>query len=192
MIVPIFLRPSAPVVYAGANLYSRSIGRGRRRRTTIYSSQSSASFQGAFHLVDAAVGQQTLTAAMTAGYVNGVEPVGSDGKVISQTNLELQIPAPRAWLCLKVRVDEATGRMIAGTQEGASSEDLGIDIYDSPRGGGSEGGLVGYAPLVLIDTEAPIARIYQIAYFSYRHSTSKRLDAMGPRGLGWRHFFHVA
>jgi hypothetical protein len=193
MIIPLLIPVASAHVHAGANLYMRVVGRGRRRRATVYGSAGGSIFRGAFSLSDASVDQGSLKGGMTKGYVNGLEPVGPDGAVISQTTLDMQLPAGESWLCLKVQIDTETGRMTAKTQEDVSPENLSVSLYDSAKGGDMGGNAeFGYAPLAMIDTTRGIPSIYQIAYFSYRHSTARLRDQFGTRGTGFRHYFHVA
>jgi hypothetical protein len=190
MIIPLFLQAPAATVHAGNGLYLRTIGRGRRRRSTLYGRNTAAFFAGAFYF-DGTVTDGVIEGSMTKGYVNGLEPAFK-GNPISSGMIKGQVQGDKTWICLKVRIDEGTGRMVATKQEEVADDNLGLEFCDNPRGGQGEATLVGYAPLVVVDTTDGLPTIHQIAYFSYRHSAGKR-GGPGPAAWpGWRHFFHVA
>lgn len=188
ILTPLLLRRRPARVIAGAGLLSRTLGMGRNARTVLYVARGAAQFTGAW-FVEPRLLDDSVEATVAMGFVNGLEPVSPDGKRLSEGGL---VSGPiekgeEGWILLKVQIDKETGKMTAKTQEEVSAENLTVLLSDSPRGDAQSGDEYGYAPLAYIKNKDGVLFPFQIAYFSYRHST-----AQNRFGGAWRHFFHAA
>lgn len=189
VIIPIFFKRNPGRVTSGAGLFSRTIGTGSKyERTMIYSGRSSKSFTGDWWADVDQWTESSATFTMKRGFVNGLEPVGPDGKKISESLLTGDVPEDgETWIVVRVQVDPKTGLMVARKQEDVSVDSLSVMLMKGARGPAGDKGIYGYAPLAVLSRRSAAMTMHQVAYFSYRHSTFRR-NALSP----WRHAFHVA
>lgn len=189
ILVPLLLKRRPPKVIAGAGLLSRTLGVGRNARTVLYVSRGAPQFRGAWFVESRLLGGNAIEATVATGFVNALEPVTADGKRLTDGGIltgKIEDGEER-WVLLKVQIDNKdTGKMIAKTQEEVTEENLTVLIWENPIGDVA-GDEYGYAPLAYIKNKEGILYPFQIAYFSYRHSTAQ--NRFGGR---WRHFFHAA
>jgi hypothetical protein len=191
ILVPLLLRRRPPKVIAGAGLMSRTLGAGRNARTVLYTARGTPVFAGAWYAEPVLVGGQ-VEARVAPGFVNALEPVTPEGILLSKGGVvkgqweEGEGEGEGQWLVLKVQIDLEEGKMTAKKQEDVSPENLVVEFSPTARWqGGAE---YGYAPLAYMKKlPSGVLETFQIAYFSYRHNTSKN-----QFGGSWRHFFHVA
>jgi hypothetical protein len=140
------------------------------------------------------------------GTVNEVEPVVG-GKPISG-DLAAKDPQPpripidknsfdksgRAWLCLKVAVDEKTGKMVGAGSGGSDGKDAPtIEILSEARGQrvsgeqAGDGGRYGWHVLAVV---MKTGVVHQVTYFPLQHAAIKPvIDGIGNRSKAWQHFF---
>ena len=177
-------RPPARV-QAGAGIFAKTVGTGRRQSTVFYAASGRNPFAGAWWAELADKSGTSAQITLKRGFVNGLEPVTENG-LISEKYVQGEITEPETWILLKVKVDTKTGLLMAQKQENVSTDNLTVVFSPTPTGDAGKSGEFGYAPLAVISSRA-VRSIYQIAYFSYRHSTFRR-----NIGSPWRHAFHVA
>lgn len=191
--LPLPLKRRPGKIMAGSGLLSRSVTDGYKNESTVLYTATRKTFAGAWWC-ECNVTGKSLSFTVGRGFVNGIEPLDSNDTLISESNGFTAEWKPneqnQMWVCVKVKVDEKTGKMLAATKkedEKVTHDELTCVARSSPGPQLlSEKNLFGYAPLAMLKmTDAGILKVFQIAYFDYRHSTSSREEA-------WRHFFHVA
>lgn len=185
--VPIFFKRKPGKVVAGAGLLSRTVGRGHREHTVLYAVSGKESFTGAWWTQAHDIGGGNIEATVSKGFINGMEPMVKGGNLVSEGIVKAKMEGSRAWVVVRVMVNGFTGRMLSQEQDEVTPDHLRVEILPSPKGSPGTLGRFGYAPLAMLHKKNGILHVYQIAYFSYRHSTTRRFSSSN-----WRHFFHVA
>lgn len=187
ILVPLILKRGPSKVLAGSGLLSRTTGHGSRARTVLYATSGRKAFTGAWWVEGHDLGGGAIEATVSKGFVNGLEPMAPDGNLISEGIVTGSMEQDRAWMVVRVQIDPATGKMRSRKQSDVSADSLRVEIADAPVGTAGDKGEFGHTPLAMFQRKAGVLHIYQIAYFSYRHSV-KRRNLLSS----WRHFFHVA
>jgi hypothetical protein len=194
MILPILIKGKQPEAVAGNGLLSYAVVVNGEKKTVFYV-RGNNSFRGAWWC-EGGVATGWVTVTLGRGYVNGLEPViaGKGGpKNISSPSAQLLAQwkpdgEGRMWVCVKVKVEEDTGKMKPVAQTNLQPEDLTVVVQDSPLSKDSTG-LYGVVPVAMLKGDESIAEVFQLAYFDYQHSTARKPVGTGN---GYRHYFHVA
>lgn len=160
-------------------------------------------FPHAWHVVGGLVGKR-VAVTVGQGFVNGYEPIVKGRPISGMLSTGRMSPEGppvvtgdanfdshgRIYICVRVKVDPATGRMAVTPGE----DDLTIVIEPATRlgTGANAGRLFSDAvywsqPLAVLSDTGHLA---QVAHFHYQHYTARR----SPGGLGarWYHFFAPA